>query len=433
MKARAAHRVLVFPSSNEPGLEVVHALWKSVRFEVVGGSSVALASDPSRALLRAHLECPHLNDADFDERFRALLVANQIDVVFPTVDAIIERLAQWTDPPCALIVPNAVSAALCADKRALYDALDGEPTLPRCYGPSDAVALPAWAKPARGGGGRGAYRVESAAQLEQARAAGLIVQELLTGDEYTVDCIGDAQGTLLAYHARERSKVGRGIALASQTVQDPEIDAAVERIAARLGVSGPFFVQFKRRSDGSLALLEVNARIGGSTTLTRIAGLNTPQLAVHIALGDTVQAPRTNGPVRMVRHLQTHAPLECVDGILWDLDDTLVRKDGKADPDTVARLYDAHNQGLRQWLMTLNKDPRALLAALQIPDFFEAILQTTDKVAELRTFAERFDVALERIVMVNDSNREKLAIQAAFPQVRILTPDAVAALPREEL
>ena len=426
-------RVLVFPSSNEPGLEVVHALVKSVRFQVVGGSSVAIEDDPSRALLAEHLVCPHLDDDDFDASFRALLEAHNIDVVFPTVDAIIERLASWGERPCAFVVPSTEAANLGADKRALYAALHGEPTLPRCYADDEEVPLPAWAKPARGGGGRGAFAVRDAAQLARARAGGLLVQELLDGPEYTVDCIGDAEGRLLAHHARERSKVGRGISLASRTVEDAELDAAVARIADRVRVSGPYFIQFKRRADGSLALLELNARIGGSTTLTRLAGLNTPQLAVHIALGDEVRAPKLNGPLHMVRHLQTHAPLGDVDGIIWDLDDTLVRKDGKVDPETVARLYDAHNQGLRQWLMTLNVEPHAVLARLHIPPLFEAVIQTKDKVAELRGFADRYGVALERVVMVNDSNREKLAVQAAFPEVRILTPDAVAALPREAL
>jgi carbamoyl-phosphate synthase large subunit len=427
----SVHRVLVFPSSNQPGLEIIDALIRSPRFEVVGGSSVDTLHDPSRFLLKEHLRCPALWDANFRDAFEALLVEHAIDVVFPTVDALVEAFAGWDTPGVRFVVPSAEAATLCADKVALYEALAGEPTLPRRY-PTEMPALPAYAKPARGGGGRGAMVLETEADVQRARERGLEVQELLTGDEYTVDCLGARDGTLLVHHARRRSLVGRGISLGTESVSDPEIDAAVARIAGVLQVSGPWFVQFKRAQDGSLRLLEANARVGGSMTLTRLAGVNIPQLAVHLALGQSVRVPMLRPGYRLVRWLQSRveAPMH-VEGVIWDLDDTLVRADGSVVADLAGRLFELRNLGIRQWMMTLNVDPEAVLEQTLLPRVFEDVIRTDDKIAALHAFKVATGLSLDRVVMVNDSNREKLAMETAFPELVVLTPDAAAVLPFE--
>ena len=81
-------RVLVFPSANEPGLEILQALAKSNKIELLAGSSFDRAYDPSRVLVERHLECPALGEPDFRARFEALLRRHAVGVVFPTADAV---------------------------------------------------------------------------------------------------------------------------------------------------------------------------------------------------------------------------------------------------------------------------------------------------------------------------------------------------------
>src|SRR6476619_3984645 len=69
-------RVLVFPSANEPGLEIIRSL---------GGSSYEVEYDPSRPLLRNHLRCPALGEPGFRDELERLLRENEINVLFPTV------------------------------------------------------------------------------------------------------------------------------------------------------------------------------------------------------------------------------------------------------------------------------------------------------------------------------------------------------------
>src|SRR5207253_8152687 len=72
---------------------IFQALAKSNKIELLAGSSFDRAYDPSRVLVERHLECPALGDPGFRARFEALLRCHAVDLVFPTVDAVVAELA----------------------------------------------------------------------------------------------------------------------------------------------------------------------------------------------------------------------------------------------------------------------------------------------------------------------------------------------------
>jgi hypothetical protein len=55
-------------------------------------------------------------------------------------------------------------------------------------------------------------------------------------------------------------------------------------------------------------------------------------------MGYAITVPRLLQGVRVNRFLRTAGEIADFDWVIWDLDDTPVRKDGKVDPDVVARL-----------------------------------------------------------------------------------------------
>ncbi len=426
--------VLVFPSCNEPGLEVIHALARSPRFRVIGGSSFDVRFDPSRVLLRTHLTCPSLHDPDFKPRFVSLLRTHGIDLVFGLTDALVAEFATWDDVDgVTFVVPSADAAQVCADKRLTYERLRGVVPIPDIYGADEMPPLPAFAKPPRGGGSRDTHLLTTTDHVVAARQRGQVIQELLPGDEYTVDCIGDRDGRLLFAHPRRRAFIGRSISLGTVAEPMPELVAHAEAIAKAMPIAGPWFAQFKRAADGEPKLLEVNARVGGSMTLTRLAGVNIPAIAAFSFAGHDIVVPRVVEHAFLVRSLRNLGEIHDFDLVVWDLDDTLVRKDGKADAEMIGRLYDFHNQGKRQVLVTRNVDPAAMLARHHIPPFFEQVVKTDDKVQALRPLLDELGVTERRAVMINDSNAERIAIQPVYPALRIFTPDAVEMLERERI
>lgn len=424
---------MVFPSINEPGLEIIQALSRSNKVRLFGGSGFDRIWDPSRLLLKRHLACPALGDADFGPRLEALLREQQIDIVFPTTDALVAELAAWRGCPSRIVATEINSAQICLSKRLTYECLRGFAPIPKIYEDDDGLGFPAYAKPDYGSGSRGAMPVRNRADLRQARSDGLVVHEHLPGPEYTVDCLSDTSGQLMVCNVRVRGHIGRGIALGTESVTHPEIVGYVHSIASRLKIRGPWFVQFKEDAYGRPRVLEVNARVGGSMVLTRLAGVNIPLISVFMFAGWPVRVPRRLEGSRVIRHLRSLGEVSDFDWVVWDLDDTIVRADGRPDPDVVARLYDLQNQGKRQLLLTRSPDPQRIIKRLYLPPLFVAVRSAADKLAALPEIIAQYGLDPARTVVINDSVSENLAIQSAFPKLRTFMPDALDALAREKV
>jgi carbamoyl-phosphate synthase large subunit len=425
-------RVLVFASVNEPGLEIVQGLAKSNKVSLFGGSSVDGAYDPSRLLLKRHLRCPALGEAGFRREFELLLSENEIDLVFPTVDALVAELSQWELPKTRVIASPAPVAELVLSKSDTYERLRGVVPVPDVY--TDARAtLPAFAKPHAGSGSRGTRILTTQSEVSLAMEQGMLIHEYLPGEEFTVDCFSDAQARLCFSKERLRARIGRGISLGTAAVDRPDLKRFTEAIAGELPMAGPWFAQFKEDARGKPKLLELSSRVAGSSALTRLSGVNIPLLSVFAFAGYEVEIPRAVKGVRVNRLLRTVGEMNDFDWVIWDLEDTIVRKDGRTDPDAVARLYDLSNQGVRQLLLTRHTDPIAVLRSNHIPDLFVGVESTGDKVSALTALLAGHGIVPDRCVLINDSMTENLEIQKRYPELTILLPDALDALAREQV
>ena len=164
------------------------------------------------------------------------------------------------------------------------EAVQGKVPIPDNEPLTEAVAarvdsFPRFAKPREGAGSRGVARIDSRADLDkQPKDGSVMLQEYLPGEEYSVDVYVRRDGRVVAAVPRERMKIDSGIAVASRTVNVPEVIAAAVRTAEIIGIRGIANVQFKRAADGVFKLLEVNPRFPGTLPLTGAAGIDMPKL-----------------------------------------------------------------------------------------------------------------------------------------------------------
>jgi ATP-grasp in the biosynthetic pathway with Ter operon len=105
----------------------------------------------------------------------------------------------------------------------------------------------------------------------------LLVMELVTGKEHTVDgiCRG---GRMVLGHAKTREAMRAGLAMYFETAAQPELEAAARRLVAELALDWFVNVQFIGEH-----LLEINPRI---STIVYQDDLNLPYLAVRHAVGE---------------------------------------------------------------------------------------------------------------------------------------------------
>jgi carbamoyl-phosphate synthase large subunit len=123
-----------------------------------------------------------------------------------------------------------------------------------------------------------AMRLEEAVELlPDAGGPDLLVMELATGGERTIDGIGNGREIVLG-HPKTREAMRAGLAMYFVTLDDPELMRIANLIVAELGIEHFFNIQLVGEH-----VIEINPRI---STIVYQDDLNLPYLGVKRALGE---------------------------------------------------------------------------------------------------------------------------------------------------
>ncbi|MBD7917702.1 ATP-grasp domain-containing protein [Cellulomonas sp. Sa3CUA2] len=307
-------RVLVTGAGGPAGVAVIRSLLRRGDVEVFAAdmdrwaSALYLVPAGNRRLV------PAGRADEFVATVRGLCARDRIDVLIPTVDVELPRLAAVRDDLAAagtrLASPSLRTLDTCLDKLALAHACTGLVRVPRTELLGTPQALSGWdfpviVKPRRGAGSRGVRTVASASELDVVYDdEDLLVQEMLPGQEYSVDVLADSTGHVVAAVPRARLRVDSGVAVAGVTVHDEELIATATAVARAVGLTSVANVQLKRDADGVPALLEVNPRFPGALPLTIAAGVDMPSLVLDDVLGRDVPRHLDFVEIANVRYLE---------------------------------------------------------------------------------------------------------------------------------
>jgi carbamoyl-phosphate synthase large subunit len=123
-----------------------------------------------------------------------------------------------------------------------------------------------------------AMRLEEALELLPEHGADLLVMELATGGERTIDGIADGERILLG-HPKTREAMRAGLAMYFVTLEDEELMRIAEAIVRELEIEHFFNIQLVGEH-----VIEINPRI---STIVYQEDLNLPYLGIKHALGET--------------------------------------------------------------------------------------------------------------------------------------------------
>lgn len=400
-----ARKVLVFPAASEVGLEINEALRHCKEVEV-HGAGVGGSTHGPFAFERFH-EVPAIHQLGWLQRLQQVCVEQGIDYIFPAYDDVIVALAEVRDQLPAVVLTAALDVCLLTrSKRATYHRLASRIRVPRVHG-DEPESFPVFVKPDRGQGSQGARRIDSAQALQEALRdqPDLLVTELLTGEEYTVDCFSDRERGVLFAKARIRNRTRNGIAVNTESVDLPQAMELARLIQAELALRGAWFYQIKRAASGEFALLEVAPRIAGSMSTHRVQGVNFPLLTIFEHERLPVRIMVNPGPVELDRALRNrYAHAIRYRALYIDLDDTLLLR-GQVNLDAIRLVYQSRNQGARVVLITRHAgDLPRTLQQHGLQGVFDEVIHLTareKKSAFIRepeaifvddSFAERADV-----------------------------------------
>ena len=278
-----------------------------------------VGTDMSERSIGRHLcDAFHLvpagSDPGFADAILEVVEREGVNVVLPQSSFDLEGLAEHRDRfPVPVLVSPPDTIRRSNDKAETYELLHRlgvpAPAFRRVNGAAEVTAAarelgypeqPVCFKPVFSSGSRGfrildptvdrahqllherpgsvAMRLEEAVELLPAEGGpDLLVMELATGGERTIDGIADGRRVLLG-HPKTREAMRAGLAMYFVTLEDPALMELADRIVAELGIEHFFNIQLVGEH-----VIEINPRI---STIVYQDDLNLPYLGVKHALGE---------------------------------------------------------------------------------------------------------------------------------------------------
>lgn len=263
---------------------------------------------------RGHLVPPGDSEA-FLPRMRALCAEEGAAAVVPLVDEELLHVGGLAEDGVAVLLPLPGFVATCLDKYRLMRELDaagiGVPrTRLASEWPTDTfdAARGLVVKPRSGRGSRGVRFVDSVGDLARVVAESglpadeLIVQERITGPEYTVSVVVWRDGGVQAVVPKE-VVLKQGVTKYAVTRRNEAVIETCRAVQESLRADGPFNVQLSLDGDGAPRVFEINPRFSSTSALTTAAGVDEIAGLVGQAVGGGPRlADDWREGVAMVRH-----------------------------------------------------------------------------------------------------------------------------------
>jgi len=228
---------------------------------------------------------PACSDPSYADAVLDICKEHGVSLVVPTIDTELlpfaRRANDFARQNVRLNLSEIEAVAMCRDKQhtAKELAACGVPTPRSCALESHRI-WNAWEgsliiKPASGSSSLGIHRCRNAAEvtaLAPFQPEGCIVQELLRGDEYTVNCYFDADGRLRCAVPHLRMTVRQGEVYKGRTVRlQPLLEMAKRLEYLPFHFRGAICFQAIVSGAGAW-MFEINARFGGGYPLAHHAG-----------------------------------------------------------------------------------------------------------------------------------------------------------------
>jgi carbamoyl-phosphate synthase large subunit len=237
---------------------------------------------------------PMATDPSYIDALLDICASERVGLVVPTIDdelAVIgEARERFRQIGAFAACSSAATATACNDKYETCARLTalGVPAA-KTWLPHELPAsteFPLFIKPRVGRGAVGAHALHDGRDLAYYLGCleDPIIQEYLSGPEYTIDVLCDQRGRPISIVPRERVVIRSGVIDRGRTVKSPPLMQLAEQVCEAFLFTGALNIQCRMRGSDA-AVFEINPRFSGGIDLTIAAGADFPNLLVQMALG----------------------------------------------------------------------------------------------------------------------------------------------------
>ncbi len=407
-------KVLVYPCGTEIGLEIYRALCNSIHYEVWGGSC---SYDHGRFVYDKHIDnMPFIRDNSSVEEiveFNNVIKEYGFDYIYPAMDGVLTVFSKYREHLSPVVIaPDYETTKITRSKKKSYEMFKGYIPVPEVYENSkDIPRYPIFVKPDVGQGSVGAMKINSKEELLALKSDDdRLLLELLPGEEYTIDCFTNGEGTLVYCRGRIRKRIKSGISVSAVFYDEPEFEKIAKIINAKLNQRGGWFFQLKRDANGQLKLLEIASRIAGTSAIQRNIGVNLPLLTLNVFAGHKIDDVIVNSyNIELDRALANTFKIDArYDTVYIDYDDTIV-KNGVINTEMISFLYQCVNNHKKIILISKHKgDLKEELVKYRLEGLF-------DEVCHIAVDEKKKDYIVDKnSIFIDDSYGERLEVYKAF-------------------
>jgi carbamoyl-phosphate synthase large subunit len=295
------------------------------KFKVIGVDAGEL--NPGKAFVDKFYKIPKASESGYIDSLLNICKEEQVKVLIPLYEGEFKTLhnarGKFKEIGTLILLSNAEVLEICKDKKKTYDYfLNFKINIPKVYSPNeiediitygDIDKFPLIIKPRDGMGSNGIYKVNNLKELKFFKdyVEGGIIQEYITGEEYTVDVLTDLYGDPVYVVPRKRLEVRAGEVVKSATSMDEKIINQTLKVmqylnelrdSNKLGLLGPLTIQFFKKENGEIYLLEINPRFGGGVPLSFKAGADYGGKILEMLQGKEVECIKDFKEITMLRY-----------------------------------------------------------------------------------------------------------------------------------
>lgn len=367
---------------------------------------------------------PPLEEEGVNFKLIEFLDKFQIDFVFLAHDEWIYRFKDYDKLGNTYICKHpSKTIDITSFKSKTYEHLQHLGFTPEVYKSLDDVLdYPFIMKPDRGQGSKGFIKVDNDQQLKEillhiVDLNGVVISEFLPGEEHTIDCFTDNDGTLLFASCRIRSVIENGLSSTTQLDSNPELLEMATIINSHLCFNGAWFFQVRNDRSGSPKLLEIACRVAGASGVQRAIGVNLSELWLYNSQNLPISVLKNAFlPKRIISNSSKVILNQQFDQIYVDFDDCLFVK-GSLNVELLSFLEAEKLKNVDLILISRHRgDLKAKIDALGIGELFTHIHHIQDGSKKSAYFPRSGN-----ILFIDDSYAERSDL-ADFTNVNSMDP-----------
>ncbi|MBN1133886.1 MAG: ATP-grasp domain-containing protein [Methanosarcinaceae archaeon] len=261
---------------------------------------------------------PKSTDEEYIPKILDICDKEKVDIILPlhSSETLIfsKNINQFKNLGIKIQLSNVETVEICTDKYKFYKFLmENNFSAPKTFLPNDLnvvlesvdIDFPLFIKPRVGSSSKNTFKIDNKQQLDffVETIEDPIIQEFLSGQEYTVDLIADEESNVVAAVPRERLEVKDGKAVKCRTIKNDDLFFKVADVVKKIKLSGPANIQFIRSNNG-FKIIEINPRFAsGGLPLTTAAGVNLPLILIKMLLGEKIEDQHFVENMYMIRYL----------------------------------------------------------------------------------------------------------------------------------